>query len=91
VTDRGDVFAPGVEPDPALAELADEVARRLLRGESVDPSSYDALHPGESGPIRALLPTMEGLAELGRSVALGRDVTRRTDHPHTRATEPPSR
>jgi hypothetical protein len=57
------------EADSALAELTDEIAEKLQAGESINPELYAALHPGRAEPIRALLPTMQELVELGQNIA----------------------
>jgi serine/threonine-protein kinase len=65
------VTGTGAGPDPALADLAEEVTRRLQAGEAFDPDDYEARHPQWAGQIRRLLPILEEMAELARSVAGG--------------------
>jgi serine/threonine protein kinase len=66
-----------VEPlstlDAVLAEVAEELTRRLQAGEAVDLQAYEARYPAYAESIRRLLPALEGLANLGCS-ALG-DLT----------------
>ncbi|MDR3633269.1 MAG: hypothetical protein P4L84_05485 [Isosphaeraceae bacterium] len=61
-----------VNPSPALSELAEEITRRLQSGETIDLDAYPGLHPDSAGSIRALLPTMYDLVDLGQSVARDR-------------------
>jgi hypothetical protein len=63
------------EPDdtPRLAELAELITGGLLAGESLDAEAILARHPPHrADPIRALLPTMLDLADLGRDLARDR-------------------
>jgi eukaryotic-like serine/threonine-protein kinase len=87
MTDRGEPTSAGSEPDPRLADLAEEITRRLQSGEAVDVDAYAKLHPDRVGPIRALLPTMHDLIELGRTVARERRAAGRSDHSHPSASE----
>jgi eukaryotic-like serine/threonine-protein kinase len=54
--------------DPGLAELAEEITRRLQAGDVVDPEDYAARHPEWAGSIRRLMPILREMADLGRSV-----------------------
>ena len=54
--------------DPELAELAEEITRRLQAGDVVDPEDYAARHPEWAGSIRRLMPILREMADLGRSV-----------------------
>lgn len=58
--------------DRRLAELAEAIAGRLLAGEAIDAEAELAPHPDHAATIRELLPTMNELADLGRSLARGR-------------------
>lgn len=83
--------APGPDPepelDPTLADLAEEVTRRLLAGERGAAEACVARNPGSAGPLRALLPTLHGLVGLGRSVARGRGNVPRPIPPRTPSPE----
>jgi hypothetical protein len=78
---HGDI-PPIAEPDEysALAALAEEITRRLERGESVDPVEYQQAHPELAAPIRGLIPTLHTLVDLGRATGPGRG-------PHVRGQE----
>ncbi|SIO58866.1 hypothetical protein SAMN05444166_5840 [Singulisphaera sp. GP187] len=82
--DRG---GPSVPPTPygdsRLAELTEEITRRLLAGEAFDAEAYVAQHPDCAGPIRDLLPTMHHLVELARIVACERPEGPRSDQSHS--------
>jgi hypothetical protein len=82
--DRGGTRVPA-NPDgnPRLAELTEEITRRLQAGETFDAEAYVAQHPDCAGPIRDLLPTMHDLVELGRAVARGRQGGPRSDRSHS--------
>jgi hypothetical protein len=56
-----------------LAELTEQITRRLQGGVGVDLEEYVRRHPRCAGPIRRLLPTLLGLASLGRATEPGRD------------------
>jgi serine/threonine protein kinase/tetratricopeptide (TPR) repeat protein len=60
-----------IEADPAVAELIEELASRLRAGEPVDVEAFLEEHPAQAEPLRRLLPTIQVLAELGRSAASG--------------------
>jgi WD40 repeat protein/serine/threonine protein kinase len=53
--------------DSGLADLVDEVIRRVQAGESIDPEALAGHDPGLAEQIRRLLPTLEKLADLGGS------------------------
>src|SRR5262249_45535555 len=53
--------------DSGLADLVDEVIRRFQAGESIDPDSLAGHDPHRAEHLRQLLPTLEKLADLGRS------------------------
>lgn len=58
---------PGLESlDPALFDVVEEYTRRLLSGDDVDLDVLLAEHPEWAGTIKSLLPTMQGLADLGQ-------------------------
>jgi serine/threonine protein kinase len=68
---RADTYATAAGLDPVLAELAEEITRRLQVGEAVDADEYTARHPGLAAAIRRLLPILREMAEFARSA--GRD------------------
>ena len=72
--DHGDVPPAGESTNagPVLSDLAEEITRRLLSGEPIDLDAYASLHPDSAESIRALLPTMHDLVDLGQSVARDR-------------------
>jgi WD40 repeat protein/serine/threonine protein kinase len=57
--------------DVFLAELVEEIARRLQSGEEVEVETYAAAHPKLADQLRRLWPTVLALAGLGGSVARG--------------------
>jgi serine/threonine protein kinase/tetratricopeptide (TPR) repeat protein len=68
-TFRHDDSSPmDVDTDAALAELAEEMTRRLESGERVDVEDYVARYPDWAGPIRRLVPVVRGMVEMARSV-----------------------
>jgi hypothetical protein len=56
-----------------LAELNEQITRRLQDGEAVDLEEYARRFPRCAGPIRRLLPTLRGLATLARATEPGCD------------------
>ena len=60
----GDAEDP--DRDAHLADLADDLSRRLQSGEGLDPSGLAGPAAEWAMPILALLPTMRGLIRLGR-------------------------
>jgi WD40 repeat protein/serine/threonine protein kinase len=54
--------------DSGLAELVDEVIRRVQAGESIDPGALAGDDPDRAELLRQILPTLEKLADLGCSV-----------------------
>src|SRR5262245_40517671 len=60
-------LASGV--DTVVAEIIEELANRLQAGEAVDVEACVAEHPDHADALRRLLPAVQVLAELGRSVA----------------------
>jgi hypothetical protein len=69
--DGGELIPTSAYADPTLAELTEEITRRLQSGESVEADSYANQHPECVGPISELLPTLHDLVDLGKSVRLG--------------------
>jgi serine/threonine protein kinase/Flp pilus assembly protein TadD len=59
--------------DVVLAEVVEELTNRLQAGESVDVESYVRKHPEHAERLRQLLPALEMLAELSRSIHTGSD------------------
>jgi WD40 repeat protein/serine/threonine protein kinase len=55
--------------DPALADLFDELVRRVQAGEHVDLDDYIQRHPTRADELRRVFPAIEMLVELGRSSA----------------------
>ncbi len=51
--------------DPKLIELVEAFSLRVLEGETIDPEAFLADHPDQAEILRALLPSMIGLANLG--------------------------
>ncbi|WP_205678715.1 serine/threonine-protein kinase [Aquisphaera insulae] len=56
----------GNDLDPALLLLFDELARRIDAGEAIDAEQVAIEYPRWSEEIRVLLPTLYGVAALGR-------------------------
>src|SRR5262245_10657790 len=54
--------------DPALADLIDRLTERIQAGEPVDLQACVRDHPQFAEQLRALLPALQALAEVGRSV-----------------------
>ncbi len=52
-----------------LTDVVDEIVNRLQDGEAVDVDAFVRAHPEHADRLRRLLPTMEVLADLGRSTA----------------------
>jgi eukaryotic-like serine/threonine-protein kinase len=55
--------------DPTFDVMVEELANRLQAGEPVDLDSIAGGDPGRADALRALLPAMRRMAELGRSSA----------------------
>jgi serine/threonine protein kinase/Flp pilus assembly protein TadD len=55
--------------DAALAELVEDLSRRLHAGEAVDVEAVAAAHPEQAAELRRLLPALEAMAELSRSAS----------------------
>jgi hypothetical protein len=72
--DGGELIPANADPDTTLAELTEEITRRLQSGESVEAAAYAKQHPEWVGPISELLPTLHELVDLGRSVGRGRGL-----------------
>ena len=53
------------ETEQFLADLVDELTRRVQAGEVIDVEQVAGEHPGRADAIRRLLPTLELLGELG--------------------------
>jgi serine/threonine-protein kinase len=65
------VEEPWAEDDSCLGHLVDEVTRRLQAGERIELENLLAAHPIEAERLRTILPTLEAMAELGRSSGRG--------------------
>jgi serine/threonine protein kinase/Flp pilus assembly protein TadD len=63
--------SPSRDVDRALADLVEEIARKLQAGESVDVDAYLRRHPDYAGQLSGLLPAIQVLADLGQSAARG--------------------
>jgi serine/threonine protein kinase len=57
-----------VAADPALNDLIDELTARLQSGEALDLDAVCAEHPEHAETLRRLLPALQVLADLSRSV-----------------------
>ena len=68
MTDPDDDGGPTNEDDQALAELTDEISRRLESGEPVTGGDLGD-DPNCAGPIRQLLPALRTMVALGELVA----------------------
>ena len=53
------------DQDPALFDLFEQITRWLEAGEAVDEEQLVAEHPAWAREIRALLPTLRGMAQAG--------------------------
>jgi serine/threonine-protein kinase len=57
--------------DSILTALGEEIAAKYQAGEPVDVEACLREHPEQAERLRALLPTVQVLADLGRSAAAG--------------------
>src|SRR5262245_49003796 len=64
--------------ESGVADLVDELIRRLQAGEVVNPDEIAGGDPGRADQVRQLLPTLERLAELGGSSGTGPGQERTT-------------
>lgn len=71
-TGRTDAGLSGAGLPPELAELAEEITRRLQAGEAVDFDDYAVRYAEWASSIRHLMPILREMAELGRSVVAGK-------------------
>lgn len=53
----------------SLAQLTEEVTRRLESGESVNAAECLTTTAADTGPIRELLPTLQAMVSLGEQIA----------------------
>ena len=67
--------------DRILAELVEDYLARLQAGEPIDPSAFAAAHPEHAEVLRPLLPALEMMADLGRSLPRGDAASPRPDDP----------
>jgi hypothetical protein len=63
---------PVGELEPELAELADQITRRLLDGEVISDDARVGSNPACDDPIRRLLPALRTLVAVGQKVARDR-------------------
>ena len=63
----GDFNNDAPDPNPKLADLTEDITRRLQSGESVDIEAYAISHPECAVSIRALFSTMNDLIDLGKA------------------------
>ncbi|WP_254053803.1 hypothetical protein [Singulisphaera sp. GP187] len=68
---RADSCFTGAGLAPELAELAEEITRRLQDGEVVDLDDYAARHPEWADSLRQLMPVLREMADMGRAVVGG--------------------
>ena len=66
--DPNDETAPTCDDEMALAELTEEISRRLESGEPVNGGDLGD-DPETAGPIRQLLPALRTMVSLGEQVA----------------------
>jgi len=57
-------LAPSGQVDPALAEIVEEITRRVQSGEEVDPEEYARSNPEWAALLRSLLLPLRELAQL---------------------------
>lgn len=74
--DQSVTFLTGAGLAPELAELAEEITRRLQAGEVVKLEDYEARYSEWVDSIRNLLPILREMADLGRSL-VGDSSTKR--------------
>jgi hypothetical protein len=80
----GELIPASADADTTLAELTEEITRRLQSGESVEAATYANQHPEWVGPLSELLPTLHELVDLGKSVRRGRGLEPDPFRPTTR-------
>ena len=66
--DPDDEFSPATDDVLALAELTEEISRRLESGEPLSGGDLGD-DPECAGPIRQLLPALRSMVSLGEQVA----------------------
>ncbi len=54
--------------DPVLAELAEQLTRRIQAGEAIEIDHWCRLYPRWAGAIRRMVPTLRQLAGLDKAV-----------------------
>jgi serine/threonine-protein kinase len=65
----------GPEPgNETLDRLVDEISQKVQAGEPVDWQGYINRYPDQATKLHRLIPAMQSLAELGDSLAQGREV-----------------
>ena len=75
VIDPDDEITPTSDDEVALADLTEEISRRLESGEIVNGDDLGD-DPGTAGPIRQLLPALRTMVSLGDQVARERERER---------------
>jgi hypothetical protein len=63
----GNMGEPPVEP--TLAEVVEEITRRLESGDAVNAEEHIRRNPTHAGRIQRLLPVLQTMISLGRIVA----------------------
>jgi hypothetical protein len=71
--DAGETDPDLAAVDPALADLTEQITRRLQAGERVLAEDYIARYPAWAEPIRRLFPAVRDLVRLGRGAARNRE------------------
>ncbi len=68
-----DLTPSATENDKQLAELVEEITRKLEAGERIDVNAYASHYPDQVDPLRKLIPTLEALVLVGQEPALPPD------------------
>ena len=95
MTDPDDEVSPASDDVLALAELTEEISRRLESGDPVNGGDLGD-DPETAGPIRQLLPALRSMVSLGEQVAREegsrtRSQKKKKEHRHDSWTQPGSR
>lgn len=76
MSDFEEIDPTGDDEGSPLAELSEQITRKLQAGDPVEAGDFLERYPACSTPIRRLLPTLRELAELGRSISRDRRARR---------------